>query len=339
MNLKEIAKLAGVSTATVSNVLNGNNHKVSEETRKRIENIIKENNYKPNAVARSLAKKESKIIGLSVPYLGKDEDFFTNPYNAHIIAALEKCVRNNDYYLMLRGVGDPRDIITLLSSWNVDGAFFLGIFEDEAKEIKDQIDVPMVFIDTYAPGEKIVNVGIEDYRGGYLSAKYLIGKGHKNIALVTPKVDEEGVIKERFKGFSDACKESNIELPKKRIFISDTTYKNAMEIGQDIAFSGDEITAVATMSDVVAFGVVEGLKQCGKSVPNDISIIGFDNLPDCEFMTPKITSVAQDYEEKAKKASEYLFRMIDGEKDLAVDERLPIRVVERQSVRNLAELV
>ncbi len=187
MNLKEIAKLAGVSTATVSNVLNGNNHKVSEETRKRIENIIKENNYKPNAVARSLAKKESKIIGLAVPYLGKDEDFFTNPYNAHIIAALEKCVRNHDYYLMLRGVGDPRDIITLLSSWNVDGAFFLGIYEEEAKEIKEQIDVPMVFIDTYAPSEKIVNVGIEDYRGGYLSAKYLIGKGHKNIALVTPR--------------------------------------------------------------------------------------------------------------------------------------------------------
>ncbi len=108
-----------------------------------------------------------------------------------------------------------------------------------------------------------------------------------------------------------------------------------MEIGQDIAFSGNEITAVATMSDIVAFGVAEGLKQCGKSVPNDISIIGFDNLPDCEFMTPKITSVAQDYEEKAKKASEYLFRMIDGEKDLTVDERLPIRVAERQSVKDI----
>ena len=79
MNLKIIAERAGVSTATVSNVINGNNHKVSEETRRRVNEIIRETNYKPNAMARSLAKKESKIIGVVVPYLGRDEDFFTNP--------------------------------------------------------------------------------------------------------------------------------------------------------------------------------------------------------------------------------------------------------------------
>ncbi len=337
MNLKQIAELAGVSTATVSNVLNENYHKVSDDTRRRVEEIIKQTNYKPNAVARSLAKKESRIIGLAIPYLGRDEDFFTNPYNAHIIASIEKYVRNQDYYLMLRCVGDPRDVIHLLSSWNVDGALFLGVFKEEVREIKEQIDVPMVFIDTYAPEEKIVNVGIEDYRGGYLSARYLIGKSHKNIALVTPQIKEEGVIRERYQGFADACKESGIKFGEDNLYFTDTTYKNAMEIGQDIAFSNKGITAVATMSDVVAFGVAEGLKQCGIRVPYDVSIIGFDNLPDCEFMTPKITSVAQDFDWKAQKATEYLFRIIRGEKDMVMDDRLPIRVAERQSVRNLAE--
>ena len=154
MNLKMIAERAGVSTATVSNVINGNDHKVSEETRKKVNEIIKETNYKPNAIARSLAKKESRIIGLVVPYLGKNEDFFTNPYNAHIIAAIERCVRNEDYYLMMRCVHDPKEIVPLLSSWNVDGAFFLGIFTQEVKAIKKMIDAPVVFIDTYAPGEK-----------------------------------------------------------------------------------------------------------------------------------------------------------------------------------------
>ena len=91
------------------------------------------------------------------------------------------------------------------------------------------------------------------------------------------------------------------------------------------------------MSDLVAFGVTEGLKQCGLRIPYDISVIGFDNLPDCDFMTPKLTSVAQDFELKAKKAGDYLFEMIDGDKDLVVDDKLPIRVVERQSVRNLSE--
>ena len=338
MNLKEIANLAGVSTATVSNVINGNYKKVSEETRVKVEQIIKETNYKPNVMARSLATKESHLVGVVVPYLGKDEDFFANPYNAHIIAALEKYVRNHDYYLMLRCVGDPREILPLLSSWNVDGTFFLGVLKDEVDEIMKQVTSPMVFLDTYAPGAPIINVGIEDYRGGYLSAKYLIGKGHTKIALVEPPIYDDGVIKERQQGFFDACTESGIKInPVRDVFSCDSTYKSAVEIGQDIVFSNNGYTAVATMSDIVAFGIVEGLQQCGLRVPYDISVIGFDNLPDCDFMTPKLTTVAQDFEWKAKRASDYLFRMIGGESDFKVDDKQPIRVVERQSVRNLLE--
>ncbi|RKM62159.1 LacI family transcriptional regulator [Butyrivibrio sp. CB08] len=337
MNLKMIAERAGVSTATVSNVINGNNHKVSEETRRKVNEIIKETNYRPNAMARSLAKKESRIIGLVVPYLGKDEDFFTNPYNAHIIAALERCVRNEDYYLMMRCVHDPKEIIPLLSSWNVDGTFFLGIFTEEVKEIKKLLDSPAVFIDTYSPTENVVNVGIEDYRGGYLAARYLIGKGHKNLALVAPEFKEDGVIRERYKGFTDACRESGVKFGESSIFYCESSYYSAVDVGQDIGFSNGGYTAVSCMSDIVAFGVIEGLSQCGIRVPYDISVIGFDNLPNCEYMTPKLTSIAQDFDMKAEKASEYLFRMIRGEADLTADERLPIRVAERHSVRNLLE--
>lgn len=335
MNLKTIAEMAGVSPATVSNVINGNFSKVSDETRKKIEQIVKKTNYKPNSIARSLAKNESRIIGLIVPYLGKNESFLANPYNPQIIASMEKYIRNRDYYLMLRCVGSPSEIIPLLSSWNVDGAFFLGVFEKEVKEIKKLTDVPIVYLDTYAPNSKIVNVGIEDYRGGYLSAKYLISKGHKKLALVTPGYDGEGVILERHKGFMDACAESGIEFSKDNIYYSDTTYNSAVTTGQDIVFNNMGYTAIATMSDIVAFGVIEGLTQCGVRVPYDVSVLGFDNLPNCEFVTPKLTTVAQDFDLKAQKACEYLFQMLDGEKNLVINERLPIRVVERQSVRSL----
>ncbi|WP_026492756.1 MULTISPECIES: LacI family DNA-binding transcriptional regulator [unclassified Butyrivibrio] len=336
MNIKTIAQRAGVSTATVSNVMNGNFGKVSAETRKRIEDIIKETGYKPNVMARSLVKKESRLIGVVVPYMGRDDTFFDNPYNANIIASLEQVIRSRDYYMLLRCVGDPNEIVTILSSWNVDGAIFLGIVKEEVHEIKESIDIPMVFLDTYAPEEKIVNVGIEDYRGGYLSAKYLIGKGHRKIALVTPEISDEGVIRERYDGFFDACKESGVKFTTKDIFNSDTYYKNAMQVGQDIAFGGGGYTAVACMSDLVAFGVVEGLKQCGMKVPNDVSVIGFDNLNHCELVTPKLTSIAQDIGLKAQRAGDHLFKMIGGA-DFVFDERLPIRVVERQSVRNLNE--
>ncbi len=337
MNISEIAQKAGVSKATVSNVINGKLSKVSDETKEKIESIIRETGYKPNVMARSLVKKESRLIGVVVPYLGKDETFFANPYNAHIIAALERYIRKNDYYLMLRCVGDPREIVPLLSSWNVDGAFFLGIYRDEVPEIKSQIDMPIVFLDTYAPGEEIVNIGIEDYRGGYLSARYLIGKGHTKLALVTPDISSEGVIKERYKGFSDACREAGVPFKKGNIYYTESTYASAVQVGQDIAFGQGEYTAVACMSDIVAFGVIEGLKQCGLRVPYDMSVIGFDNLPDCEFMSPKLTSVAQDFEWKAKKASDYLFKMIEEKCVLVADERQPIRVMERQSVRALSE--
>ena len=103
----------------------------------------------------------------------------------------------------------------------------------------------------------------------------------------------------------------NKPFKKGNIYNTESTYPSAVQVGQDIAFGGGDYTAIACMSDIVAFGVIEGLKQCGIRVPYDMSVIGFDNLPDCEFMTPKLTSVAQDFEWKAKKAGDYLFKMIE----------------------------
>lgn len=335
MNLKTIAELAGVSVATVSNVVNGNYHKVSEDTRKRIEKIIKETDYRPNMVARSLVMKESRMIGLVVPYLDQETDFLQNPYQAHIIAALEQYVRRRDYYLLLRCVKDPGDILPFLSAWNVDGAIFLGVFEGEVRQIRDGLVAPKVFIDTYAPDVDIVNVGVDDYKGGYFSARYLIGKGHRRIALATPEYDQPGVINERFKGFSDACREAGVDFDEKNIIKVDTIYKEAVAAGQNLALGGEDYTAIAAMSDVVAMGLGEGLTQCGVRVPDDISVIGFDNIPEGDLMTPKLTTIEQDYRKKAERAAEYLFRMIDGEKDLVVNESLSIRLKERQSVKTI----
>ena len=334
MNLKDIARLAGVSGATVSNVINGNYQKVSDKTRARIEKIIEEYDYKPNVMARSLVKKESRIISLVVPYVGSNEDFLVNPYNAHIIAALENYVRNRDYYLMLRCVGSTQEVIPLLSSWNVDGAFFLGVMGKEVRQIMDALDAPVVFVDTYAQNEKFMNVGLDDYRGGFLSARCLIGCGHKKIALASPGYEEPGVIRERYMGFKDALSEAGIEFGDEDIYRTDTLYPNAMKVGQDIALSGKGYTAVATMSDIVAFGIIEGMRQCGVSVPEDMSVIGFDNLPESEYFTPKLTTIAQDFDEKARAAGDMMFDLIEGKHEVK-NVHLTVKVVERQSVRTI----
>lgn len=331
MTLKDIAEMAGVSVASVSNVINGNFHKVSDETRRKIEKIIEDTNYKPNIMARSLAKQESRIISLVIPYIGPGETFQTNPYYSYLIAEIERYLRSRDYYLMIRCVGLCKDILPVLSSWKVDGAIFTGASREEIKEIRERLGCPMVFLDTYCDEKGVVNVGIHDYRGGYLAARHLLRLGHRSIAFVAPPFGSEGVIYERFRGFNDACVEYGVTIEKEDIFEANTDEFTSAAAGQDIAFSKKKYTAVAAMSDVTACGIIEGLHQCGLNVPDDFSVIGFDNLPMSAYYLPKLSTVAQDISQKAAIAAEHLLKMIENKKPLTLTERLPVELVERES--------
>lgn len=336
MNLKSIAEKAGVSTATVSNVINGNHHKVSKETLAKVSKIIEENNYQPNATARSLASKESKIIGVAIPKIGNEESFAVSPYNTQILALLEKYIRKQDYYLMMRTTEEYEEIAPLFSSWNVDGMVLVGASENDVQDIQKQLtNVPTVFIDTYTDKQEIANVGIDDYESGYLVAAYLLGKGHKKIAFVGPNVNDSKVIQRRYQGFCDACAEKGIAITTDHVFETFTLYQRGVAIGQKIAISGIGFTAVAAMSDIVAFGIIEGLRLCGKNVPNDISVIGFDDLPECRYSYPKLTTVSQNLDEKVRLVGENLFEMIRNKELLVVNEKVDVKIVERQSVKDI----
>lgn len=332
MTIKQIAQKAGVSVASVSNVINGNYHKVSAQTRERIEKIIAESDYTPNAAARSLATQQSRIIALVIPNIGDYFTFNANPYYAELIAEIEKYVRGNDYCLMIRCIDRCRDIVPLLSSWNVDGAFFAGVSADEIREVRKNLRCPSVFIDSYCEDEGVVCVGVDDYRGGYLSAQYLLNRGHRQIAFAAPSFGSEGVIWERFCGFRDACAEQGVTLGEDDIFAVDSIESNSIIAGNDIALSPKRFTAVGVMSDVSACGVIGGLRQCGRRVPEDISVIGFDNLSICNFCTPKLTTISQDIERKAHRAGDLLLRMISDKTELTVCEKIPVKLEERDSV-------
>ncbi len=336
MKLKDIAELAGVSSVTVSNVINGNYNKVSKETIERVQKIIDENDYKPNATARSLALKESKIIGVVIPNLGEDEAFSVSPYNAQILADLENYIRRQGYYLMVRCVRECREVIPIFSTWNVDGMIFFGTQKSEVESIQTKLKVPAVYIDTYAEDLKIANVGIDDYKGGYLAARYLLAKGHRRIAFAGPNVESPGVIQERYRGFTDACKERGLEVTEDHIFEAITLYEHGVEAGKKIGFSDLKFTAVVSMSDILAFGIMEGLRLCGLNVPDDVSIVGFDNLPECKYSNPQLTTVSQSLEKKAFLAGECLFRMIREKKKIVTNEIVDVEIVERQSVKQMS---
>ncbi|MBR1930793.1 MAG: LacI family DNA-binding transcriptional regulator [Lachnospiraceae bacterium] len=335
MKIKDIAAKAGVSTATVSNVINGNFHKVSEKTIRRVQKIIEENDYQPSAMARSLALKESRIIGVVMPYLGEDEAFSASPYYEKMLSFLEKFVRKQGYYLMIRSVGECKEMIPVFTTWNVDGLILLGPNREEVAEIEKRINIPTVYIDSYAPDADIVNVGIDDYKGGYLAAEYLMEKGHRKIAYVGPDQAESGVVNERFRGFCDALQSRGIVVTEEQIFKTWTIYNEGVDAGKRIAYSDMQFTAVVTMSDILAFGVMEGLRLCGLDVPQDISVVGFDNLPECCYSYPQLTTVSQNMQRKAELAGEYLFKMIEHKEKLVINEKIGVELIERQSVREL----
>lgn len=335
MNLKDIANAAGVSTATVSNVINGNFHKVSQETINKVQKIIEENDYKPSTIARSLARKESKIIGVVMPNLGEEEIFSVSPYNTQILALLENYIRKQGYYLMIRSVKECKEIIPLFSTWYVDGMIFMGAFKNEVEDIQSRLEIPTVYIDSYAEELEIANVGIDDYKGGLLAARYLIGKGHRKIAFVGPDVNSPGVVQERYRGFCDACRERGIEINQACVFEAWTLYECGVKSGKKIALSDEGFTAVVAMSDILAFGIMEGLRLCGMNVPENVSVVGFDNLPECQYSNPKLTTVSQNLERKALLAGDCLFKMIRNKEKVVINQKVDVEIIERQSVREI----
>lgn len=337
MKIKDIAQRAGVSTATVSNVINGNYSRVSQATVDKVQKIIDEMGYSPSAAARSLASKESKIIGVVIPNLNKDQVFSINAYTNQAVARLEKYVRNKGYYLMIRCVERCKEIVPIFSSWNADGAIILGAFPEEVEEIEKLLKIPTVYMDAHSPNLDIANVGIDDYKGGFLMGRYLLAKGHRKIALVTPKVDSHGVVQARYHGFCDALKEQGLELSPEDIFEAATNATSGAQAGVNIALSGKSFTAVAAMSDMSALGVMSGLRTCGLRVPEDVSVMGFDNLEAAKYVYPALTTIAQDINKKCDTAGDLLFQMIETKEKLVVNKTLDIELVERQSVKALEQ--
>lgn len=333
MNLKTIAKLAGVSTVTVSNVMNGKYNKASRETIERVQKIIEETGYHPSATARSLIMKRSRIIAVVIPNLHEDESVAGNPYNIQILGYLERYIRRRGYYMMLRCVVQSFEVLSDLATWNIDGALLLGVAAEDARELQKMMDIPAVFIDTYTEDASLTTVSVEDRKGGYLAASYLLNKGHRRIAFVSTPTEFPGVMQDRYHGFCDAFRERGIELPENHLIeTGNVFYEQGVEAGKRIAAFKPRFTAAVSSADVLAFGVMEGLRLGGRRVPEDVSIIGFDDLPECQYSHPRLTSISQHLEEKAQCAGKCLFSMLDGETAAGCNRKMDVDLVERQSV-------
>lgn len=334
VTLKDIAEEAHVSLMTVSNVVNGKYGKVSKEKLKEIQAILEKHHYIQNASARSLAKANSNIIAIILRSVG-NENSLSSPHNSRLVGAIVQHIQQMGYYAMINLVEDCESIAKSIRTWKVQAAIFLGMFDDEIEQIYAISGIPMVFIDSYSTMRQLSNVGIDDYKGGQLAAAYLIQKGHRHIAFVSPPSHDNGVVQHRLQGFTNMLHRYDLELEKKHQFsvISDDDPQMIRETVQQLVAIRKEITAVFVTSDGLAASLMSGLHANGIRIPEDISVIGFDNMVISQQTYPPMTTISQDLELKARLAVDILHNQLENTVSSAESRILDVKLVERESVR------
>lgn len=337
MTLKDIAEKAGVSMMTVSNVINGKHSRVSPVTIEKVNRIVKELNYVPNLSARSLTAKYSHIIGVVVP-LDLSEapvSYFDNPYIGSMIEIIERELRSNGYFVMIRAIQSREDLSTLLKNWNVDGVIFLyPSFEPIMDGIARETHLPIVLFDGRTENPEVINVYSDDHKGCYLSTRYLIGRGHKKIAFVADYEDNPLLV-HRFNGYRAALEESGLDWNPDFIFPYAPFYEDGISAGKAIADSRLGITAVVTTADICAIGIMEGARLGGLRIPADLSVVGYDDLAVSTYTTPKLTTISQHVRKKAETAMELLLERLRTGGTARPHVMLDVELIERQSTISL----
>lgn len=348
VSIKDVAREAGVSAATVSYVLNDNpNVSISQDTRDKVLDAAALLKYVPNQAAKTLGSSrvkgisKSKLFGIVIPQT-EDNQFimFSNPFYGTFLSAVEYEVRQQGYQILVSGVNQGQTYAEIARSRSLDGIIIIGMYpEDESEEYR-KFKLPVVLVDCYCHNNhSFHNVRTDDRYGGYVATMHLIEKGHRNIAIISGQLKEDGVNYMRYLGYLDALKEAGIAPKNEWVISANVGLSYGVEAAKRICRynenSATPITAVFATSDVVATGVMKGAQSLGLTVPDDISIIGFDDVDYARMCNPGLTTIRQNVREKGVEAAKI---MIAAANDPGMTKReaiIPLELVERDSVKQL----
>jgi len=319
--IKDVAKKANVSVATVSRVINNTGY-VNEETRKLVVKAIDELGYIPNELARSLFRKQSKIIGVIVPHI-------STIFFAELIEAIEDALANDGYKLMIFNSRDDiereKKYMSVFQQYNIDGIILVA----NTKSLKGYqgLNIPIITID-HKVGDNISSITSDNIMGGRLAAEKLIETGAKNIihfrgpsVLLT--------VQDRAKGFYDVMRDHNIFAHS---FDLDFKKPDIKDIEMFLKKHPD-VDGIFCSSDTIAINVLRVLNKMHKRIPEDVQVIGFDNIDLCEFTTPSLTSIQQPIHDIAFRATELLIEQINKKDHTVKHHMLPVNLVERESTK------
>ena len=337
VTLKDIAAEAGVSITTVSNVVHNRKSRVSPERVKKIWEIIEREHYVPSMSARSLANDHSFIIGVITHLTPQNTgSTMSDPFLSAFVDSIEKRTREEGYYLMVRSVETSEELDALSRSWRLSGLVLTGMFQDAFFDAAMNLGIPVVLIDSYVDHSDICCVGLEDEKGGYIATRHLLEMGHQKIAFASPSIRPGGVIEKRLQGYRQALAEFGLPFDPRLIFTQEITVEEGKKLGHALS-ERPEITGIFASADLLAAGIMAGLSEKGVQVPRDRSIVGFDDNYLAQLTIPGLTTIHQDAEQKGILATDMIMRQLQHEPIEQKKVILPVRLVERGSVRKLGQ--
>ena len=328
--IKDVAKRANVSTTTVSHVINKTRF-VAEETRNAVWAAIKELHYSPSAVARSLKVNHTKSIGL----LATSSEA---AYFAEIIEAVEKSCFQKGYTLILGNAwNDPekqRAYLSMMAQKRVDGLLVMCSEYPESvlSMLEEYRHIPMVVMDWGEAKADFTDSVVDNaFEGGYIAGRYLIERGHRDIGVI-PGPLERNTGAGRLAGFMKAMEEAKISVPENWIVQGDFEPESGYRAMQQILGQHPRPTAIFCGGDIMAMGAICAAEEMGLRVPQDVSLIGYDNVRNARYFSPALTTIHQPKDSLGEAAFNMLLDRIVNKREISQSIEVHPRLVERRSV-------
>lgn len=321
----DIARVAGVSASTVSRILNGT-AKVAEDKRIAVEEAIKELNYRPNLMALYLKTGQSMTLGVLTQYVD-------SPFSNEMLRGVEHALQGLKYApLIASGHWNEEEEIErlkLLIDRRVDGIIILTGHVNQQALIEFSHQVPIVATGHNINTERVRTFSINNQLGGYMATRYLLDLGHRQIAHIFGLPDQNDAI-ERKHGYRQALLGAGVEYDPELVVQGDFTEAGGFNAVKKLVASGKKFTAIFCANDQTCYGAILGLKQCGLRVPEDVSLIGFDDLPFSSFSNPPLTTVRQPIYETGVAMVNTLLGLIEHS-ERTIDELPELSIVVRDT--------
>lgn len=329
--IKDVAKKAGVSISTVSRVIN-DSKPVSSEVKKRVQEVVKELNYKPNEIARTLVTKKSFLIGVIVTDLA-------DSYVAEMVRGIEEIGKMYNYDILLCSTfGDMEaevKYLKLLNTKQVEGIILISdILNEELYEQAEPSSAPIVYLNRFYYRQEYHTVRINNFEASYEMTNYLIGLGHKNVAYMSNKGDKSFLESDKIEGYKKAISE-HPEMSEIIFYSKDREIEDGYETAEELLKSDKDITAVFCSYDELAIGVLNYLYDNGITVPDKMSVSGFGDIRTASILRPTLTTIHEPFYDIGAVAIRRIIKELKDEEVDNTDTILPFKIQERGSTRKI----